>query len=195
MTILNLSVGAGADDGYSTSGGLFNVLSDELKVGFEGVDLWDSFYRFVDVTIPQQATIDVAYLTYVDVGGAGPATFQSRIYLNDTDNAVAPTTSFTHTEKVRTAAFTVFDNLTGRNTEGTVYNTPSLVVPVQEVIDRPGWASGNALMVLWDSVEPSVGYLEVAALEHILLDYPPAVLHVEYSLLTAPGRSIRKPPR
>lgn len=196
MPILDISVIAGTDDGVSSDMESFNEIGQDVTVGTVDGDHYDSFFRFRNVTIPQGATIDVAYLTYVDAGGADPATFTSRIYLNDVDDATVPADRQAHTEKARTSAFTIYSDLTG-NVQGEPFNTPSLVGPVQEVVNRPGWVSGNAMLVLWDSVDPSVGYLELAAYEFPLPEYAPVVLHVEYSepiTENASNEGVRKPP-
>lgn len=195
MPTLNISVIAGADDGHSSDDGTINELSPEVIVGTVGAVHFDGFFRFVNVAIPPGATINVAYLTYTDAGGADPATFTSFIYLNAADNATAPTTRASHVGKARTAELVGYDNLVG-HVEGETYNTTDFAAVVQEVIDRPGWVSGNALMVLWDC-DPGVGYSELVAFEHILFD--PPILHIEYSESIIPqaldSDGVRKPPR
>lgn len=90
MPTLNLTIVAGADDGYSNSASILSNLSTELRVGTISDETHDAFLRFVDVTIPAGASITTAYLVYTDAGGALPASFASRLYLNDADDATPP---------------------------------------------------------------------------------------------------------
>ena len=67
-----------------------------------------------------------------------------RIYGNDTNNAVVwESPNCNPDDRAKTTAYVNWN--TGAIVSGTWYNTPSLVTTVQEIIDRPGWASTNAM--------------------------------------------------
>lgn len=187
MPTLDLTITAAGDDGFSTTAGAgtFNNTDPEVTIGEQmGVPQNGAFLRFLNVTIPQGSVVNVAYLTYVETApdGVDPATsFRSNFFGNDADNAAAPTSYSTHLAKVRTAAFAAYDDLSGALTAGVAYNTPSLVAPIQAVIDRLGWVSGNALMLLWDA-GPAPSYnsraTNPASYEHATYNAP--ILHIEY---------------
>lgn len=101
----------------------------------------NAWARFTNITIPQGAIIDVAYITFpsnaVEVAGS----VLSNIFGIDEDDHVAPTTFATwNTDHgIHTTASTVWDFTASASS----LQTPSLVSVVQELVDRVGWASGN----------------------------------------------------
>ncbi|HET56883.1 MAG TPA: hypothetical protein ENN35_00390 [Deltaproteobacteria bacterium] len=68
------------------------------------------------------------------------------IYMNDADDAVAPTTAGQFDGLSLTSA--VGWNITAAWSEGSQYNSPDISSIVKDVIGRSGWSSGNALMVV-----------------------------------------------
>lgn len=145
---LDLTVGASLDDGWSTGVPQFDATSTSLYVGV-GATAVDSFARYTNVTIPGGATIQSAYITanqnLATHDGAGVKT---NIYLEDADTAVAPTSRAEHAADVRTTAFTAWDD--DEWAVDTDKDSPDIASVVQEVVDRGSWASGNAMMILWD---------------------------------------------
>jgi hypothetical protein len=102
--------------------------------------------RFEDITIPRQSTILSAYLT-VRIVGTDFDDPNHDIYFQASDNApipVAPPLNIS--SRTRT---TNFVNWTATGVGTGNVNTPSLKAPVQEVINRPAWQSGNALAAIW----------------------------------------------
>lgn len=187
-----------SEGGFDTAGGVTQVGS----LGFMTPTTWDAFFRFDNVLIPPGSTILAAWLVYVQVFGTNPATFLSAIALADEDDAVAPVDRVDHMDRLRTAAIVTYNDLTGRDTTGVAYETPDFAAAVQEVIDRPGWVSGNALLVLWDNWVDiaDTSATEQASYTHV--SYAPPLLHIEYD--PPPGlpveseirsSAIRKPPR
>ena len=134
-----------ADDGLSTSTGIFD--GNNIRIGQNGGNTRDSFFRFLDVQIPQAATIDVAFVT-VSGDENSSAAVKTQIHAEDADDAVAPTTAAEHAADVRTTAFTTWDD------EAVLIdvdvNSPSIVTVIQEIVDRGSWVPGNALMILVD---------------------------------------------
>ena len=131
------------------------------RVGFwESIDLklqtasgvyYKSAIRFPNVSIPQGASITNAFvrltsrLTRAD-------DVDIVITANDEDDAVAPTNITEGEALVKTTANTAW-GITTNWVANTQYDTPSLVDEVQEVVDRVGWSSGNALQIIFTSVE------------------------------------------
>ena len=105
------------------------------KSGGSTVQAWAGV-RYTGVTIAHGATIDAATLTTERVGGVGSPT--ATIYGDDADNC----NDFAAGERIRnltkTSASTSFNVATG-------VQTHNVAAIIQEIIDRAGWASGNAV--------------------------------------------------
>ncbi len=114
--------------------------------------------RFGGVTIPPGATIVAAYVQFTaklqtDANGAesDPATTILTLKGQATDNppafpgVLAPDI----TSRPTTTAQAVWSNIprwTAADAAGPDQRTPSLVALVQEIVNRPGWANGNAMV-------------------------------------------------
>lgn len=141
------SAAASTDDARQ-SGGSGTVTTDTTNCIMASSNTW-SGHRWPNVNIPQGATITSAVMriyvhntTYDDVNW--------NIYLEDTDNAAAFTTSANNISgRSKTSAVTWSATALGTGYK----STPDLASKVQAVIDRPGWVSGNALAVLANNVD------------------------------------------
>jgi len=150
VTTLNLQVDADNDDARELDDGTnFTASSTTLPI-YSNVlpnSRWHMGCRFTGVTIAQAATIDSATFQgyVVDAGFDDP---NLDLYCHDVDN----TDDFAATADVKTRhdseRTTAGETLTATGVGTGWYSFPSMVSPVQEVIDRGGWSSGNALMVL-----------------------------------------------
>lgn len=151
---ISVRVAAGADDGRSgedNNGGFFSS-TDNPTISSPGrfspyeLDLWA---RFVNVEIPQGATIDSATVTgTANAPFHNSASVLATISFEDVDDAVAPTDQDDHVGKARTTENVDWDGLA--LVDETEFISPSLVAVIQEVVDRPSWASGNAMQLLLD---------------------------------------------
>lgn len=108
-----------------------------------------AFLRLPSVTIPQGSTITNAYLKLYCENNRTPSSLQAVITGEDVDNA---------TQVISYADFSARNNttedytwvLTGQSfVAGTQYDSPNISNVIQEVINRPGWTSGNALQLLF----------------------------------------------
>jgi hypothetical protein len=107
--------------------------------------------RFCNITIPQEASIDSAWI----VARAEYDTYDVsvRIYGNDTDSAASFSDSLDFDNRVRTTACVDW-NLTGDFGSGflrtdTLTGGADLAPVIQEIVNRPGWKSGNAIVLLF----------------------------------------------
>lgn len=170
--------GVSADDGW-WRGTLFGAGGTELTIG-----QWTSpnnriFVRFPGVTIPQGATINSAYCRFTARYSYAGVTCQNNIYMNDEDTAVAPTTYTEANALAKTAAvpWTV-----PPWTAGTQYDTPDLATIIQAVINRAGWSSGNALMIIiWDDGSDTYGARDISAIDYDSGSEQPE-LHINYTV-------------
>lgn len=136
-----VQVNAGANDGQS--GYSFTTNGQPISVGYinqsEGI-----YARFTNVAVPQGATVNSAKIQYhADSCYGSPTT---RIFFNAADNATNPTSSANYNAKAVTSAYV--DWAISGWTNGTWYDSPDIKTVVQEVVNRSGWASGNAMMLL-----------------------------------------------
>ncbi len=168
------SVPSGADDGQLFAGS-YEQTSQQIQSGDDsgkgGNNLW---IRFTSVAIPVDATISQAILTYIAHDTASNNAVLTDLFFNDEDNASAPTNATDYNNKSVTAASVAWDNIVS-TTQGNSYNSPDIKTPLQEVIDRGGWASGNAIMILHkDGGSTGSASRKWAAFEHATLA-PPAI--------------------
>lgn len=155
MTTLNLQVNASANDGSIDNIALSPQLTANLlNVGnVNGNSSSTAGLRFTSVTIPQGATITSATLTLYGYSTYSTGSTISAIAAcEDVDNSAAFASSpgnFNTTNRPRTTAKSSAVNIASV-TAGSAY-TWDLTSSVQEVVDRAGWSSGNAISVFVDN--------------------------------------------
>ncbi|MCL4867805.1 MAG: hypothetical protein KJ063_02455 [Anaerolineae bacterium] len=149
MSTLNLQVAASNRDGHQLSAGTFgDITASSLPVGSFGGNSVVAAVAFL-VAISQGETINQAILTitWSDTYNAGGATIQATIYGEAADNA---------------AVFAATNgNISGRSNTTANVGTGSLAnvvtdqerqfdvtAIVQEIVNRSGWSSGNAMAFL-----------------------------------------------
>ena len=148
-------VGASADDGY-WYGSTFNNNASQVDIGRRFDTVRNAFARFTSVAVAQGATISAAKITYISIvnlTGSSPVT---KIYFNDSDDAVAPTTAALAEGKTLTTAnvdWTISDT-----TSGSSYDSPEIKAVIQEIVNRASWSSGNAMMLLHRDNGSTNGY-------------------------------------
>jgi hypothetical protein len=102
--------------------------------------------RFQNVTIPKNAVIESAVLTFTADDGDSKTT-NITFYAENTDNAtVFVSKKHNITSRVKTTAKVDWNNV-GSWKDGSTYQTPDLSKVVQEVVKRSGWQSGNSLVL------------------------------------------------
>ncbi|MCP3905744.1 MAG: VCBS repeat-containing protein [Planctomycetes bacterium] len=169
---LDKQVSASSDDAMEDGGSV--TLSDSKHE--MGGKPWNGF-RFTNVTVPKFATITSAYLEFkADDSTSGDVDLT--IYGQDADNPGTFTdTSSDVSGRTKTSASYAWNNVEAW-TAGSWHQTPSLVSIVQEIVNRPGFASGNAMVFLFS---------DMASDKRIARAYEAAAadaakLHIEYSV-------------
>lgn len=162
MTTLNLQVAASADDAKSvsrtndqanapTSG--VPTITARLEAGNKDVaNEAGSAARFLNVTIAQATTLDSAVFkwTALETYTAAAGSMDMLVSGIDADNPGTFTTDADELRvsvRARTTANTTFDQDT--RVLDTEYSS-TITAAIQEVVDRAGFASGNAIGVLID---------------------------------------------
>lgn len=146
---LDLQVGASADDARENQTGAVSLTGG--LVGFVVTapnTPWHTGHRWLNLTIGQGDTIDVAYTRHTGGIADSDADLSVPLYGEANDNAPTFTTGANDiTNRTRTTASATWNFPTTWDVD-VLYNSPSLVLIVQEIIDRAGWVSGNALVIL-----------------------------------------------
>lgn len=152
-TTLTLNVSASSDDARNVSGnGTFNstVVTQHLGI-LSSTDYWNGF-RWLNVTVPQGATITSATIDLFSAGVSAGTTVELIFYGVDEDDAAtfANNTDNKPEGKARTTA-SVTKTITVANWSSTGFQSGSNIDVkdlVQEIVNRPGWTSGNALAIV-----------------------------------------------
>lgn len=144
QTTLNLQVSSNFDNADESSGTV-SVNDDDLMVvangGFNGI-------RFQNVNIPAGATISSATLR-LHSWGPDTASFTVNVYGHDIDNSSAfSATANNVSGRTRTTAAVNWATSSTTYTDGQNIDSPNIASVIQEVVDRGGWNSGNALSLI-----------------------------------------------
>lgn len=111
--------------------------------------------RFTDITLPPGSEVFTASLNLTcGIEGLAGANCNTRISADDTDDAATFSTAVDYTTRwdARTTARVDWDSVATWVVD-TVYTSPDFSSVVQEIVDRPGWASGNDIAIFWDDRE------------------------------------------
>lgn len=165
---ISTPVQASTDDGYGNgTSGVFPFSNNQSEIGVGQVS--GSFHSWIvfPAAIPQGATILSAYIALDrEYGNDGVSAIISAV---DEDDSAPPTTAgqwdADHANHTTATVSWNFAGVDGQNTTSP-QNTPSLVSIVQEIVNRPGWSSGNRIQFhiddnsseegqLWDAFELS----------------------------------------
>jgi hypothetical protein len=178
-TTIDVQVGASADDCRSESSTDFSTTVDSYAAGyFNGTyNNIRSGARFLNVTVPNGATIAVAYMTLRCEYSQGTGTINTNLMAEDADNATTFSTLADYNGRARTAVV-AWNNLPAW-TQNTDYNTTSLVTPIQTVVNREGWVSGNSMVIFWENGSGSTARHAAYSWDESHT-YAPK-LHIEYS--------------
>lgn len=186
MATFNASIIASGDDGtWVPSIGAFDGGSGEVAAGKPasvGGVATHLFLRVTNVTIEQGDTIDSAVGTLIATLTQSSATVNLTIFCVAADNAAAPTTVAGAEALALTSASVAWNAIAGQSS-GVAQQTPNAAGPMQEVIDRPGWQSGNAIVfVIRDNGSTANAYRGWASFDHTTFAAP--ALAIDYTAST-----------
>jgi len=148
-TTVEVRVAANADDAEEAAAGGVNLTSSDLELiddgGVQTVGL-----RFAGVAIPRDAAIRAAWVQFqVDEVSTAAATL--RVEGEAANSAAVFTTAVRNvSSRLRTAAAATWLPAPWPRVgaAGAAQRTPDLGAVVQEIVARPGWASGNTLALI-----------------------------------------------
>ena len=134
--------------------------SSDIELGQDGSGDQIAAFRFLELNIPQGATISEAYVQFTtdddsDPNGGGSTTLDVRFWGEDTDSSVPFTDSTkpsTRTRTTATADWTI-PLWSGNSVSGPDQRSADLSAVIQEIVDRGGWVPGNDLSLFIEGLE------------------------------------------
>ena len=146
--ILERRVAASTDDAEESATGSYSASSTDLELVYDGSNQKVGI-RFTNLAVPAGATITRAYVQFEADETQSEATTVS-IQGQAADNALTFSSATKMSTRSRTTAATTWTpapwTLVGE--AGANQRTPDLTAVIQEIVGRPGWASGNALALI-----------------------------------------------
>lgn len=179
---INTAIGDGMEDDAGTI--YTNVEGNYLVFG-----QWDTFYkyqflRFINIDIPQGSTINSAVITFrsaeeVNTAGVPPdITIQAESQDNpgvlvDVANNISNRAKTTNSVAWANPSFA--QSLTN-------YDSPDISTIIQEIVNRPGWSSGNAINIICTTDDPGADGNYNNALEYEENPSVAAILTIDFSI-------------
>ena len=149
--VLDVRVAAGSDDAEERASGSVSLGSSDLELVFDGGGDQTVGMRFNGIGIPQGATITNAYVQFqVDETPSGQTDLS--VAGEDVDDAVTfSSQSNDITSRATTTTLVSWPSVPPWSTVGEAgadQLTPDIAAVIQEIVDRPGWSSGNSLVLI-----------------------------------------------
>lgn len=140
------------DDGfYGNEGSFFYNTTPYLQIGnCSNESNNGAFIRFPNINIPQGVTITEAYIQctgYNDYGRNYTYPVSIQYTGADTDNQSAPSSNANVYSIDKTVSSVTDSDIYPDVDDGYVYTSPDLKTIIQEIINRDGWVSGNAILL------------------------------------------------
>jgi hypothetical protein len=134
-------VGLATHDGFIFPSSLATV--NQVRCGTaSGIGALEPFLYFGTVNLPGSASITAAYIK-ITAYNAKTGTLTMDIYGEDADDPAVVTTYADYNSRARTTATEPWSP--EDFTLGVVYNSADISSIIQEIVDRPGWSTGNAM--------------------------------------------------
>jgi hypothetical protein len=175
---------AGSDDAEEFESGGISLTSSDLEFVVDRGSNQVVGMRWIGVDIPQGATITNAWVQF-QVDEANSVATNLTIEGQAADSAATFTsTSFNVSSRSRTAAAVSWAPVpwTSVGARGPDQQTPDLTAVIQEIVNRPGWVSGNALALIVSGTGE-----RVAESANSSANAPPEI-HIEYLAAPVPNR-------
>jgi hypothetical protein len=153
-TVVETRVSASSDDAEERPSGSVNYTSTDLELVTDGSKVQVVGLRFNGIIIPQGAVITNAYVQFTaDETNSGSMTILIQGEAFDNAATFASVNANISSRALTTAGVEwsalVWDVV---KAAGLDQRTPDLSEVVQEIVDRPGWASGNSLVIIMTGI-------------------------------------------
>lgn len=182
ISIPDVPVDNAGDDGDVNGG--FDNAANEIEMGNTGTPK-KGFFLFRNTGIPQGVSIVSASLTITSSANLNGTTVNLIINAADEDNPGQPADKTDVNDRPRTSREVAWNNVAAW-TANTEYDSPDISPVIQELVDRPGFASDNVMIFLEDN-----GSTTNASRKGHSYNGDPAkaaVLHVSYTAVAwSPG--------
>ena len=179
MAVLDIQIAQSSDDAQESAGTVVingTTNGNDLDATTDWVGL-----RFIVPSIASGDTINVAYLTVQPTASASDEP-DVTIFCEAADNPSTFSTAASNISgRSRTTASVNWASTDLGANGSTDFNTASLVSPVQEVINRAGWAAGNALVFLIQGSATATRDLSVKLFDGAGGAATAPRLHIEYT--------------
>jgi len=143
------------DDAREKRNGATETDRAEHSITKDRDDAWNGF-RFNNISIPSNATITQAYISFTSNGNYSNTLASTRIYAQD--ETASPAT-FTDcggcndiTSRSLTSNFTDWSNVSAW-TQDNVYNSPDISAVIQEIIDDQAGLSAGSVVIITQSLD------------------------------------------
>jgi PKD repeat protein len=140
-----------AEESTDNNPGEMYLNSTDLEIGNDFGDEQIVGIRFVDINVPQSADITNARVRFM-CDEADLSSSQLNIYFAAHDIDDAPIFSSANNDissRTLTTAQVVWpDGSVPGWDVGNIYDSPDLSAVIQELVDRPGWQSGNSIAIM-----------------------------------------------
>lgn len=170
MATLTLTVGASADDAILNDSS-YDDASGTMNVGGVGTTPNTNYgqgWRFTSVTLSGADTVTAAYLALMK-NGSQWSQMNCRWTAIDEDNTATFSSGSPPGARAIVSASIADDAQNVNQTDGTVYQFPpagagrtTLGAAIEAVLNRAGWASGNALGIVCNSDQDASAYQSFA---------------------------------
>jgi hypothetical protein len=187
------TIAAGSDDAEealdpAAEAGNVSLTSSDIELSSDGPpnDRQWAGLRFTDLGIPRGAPITSAHIQFtVDSTDEEPDT-DVRVYGELAPNSATFTEApFNITSRPRTTSSVLWNDIpvwTVVGEAGAAQRTPNLASIIQEIVNQPGWAAGNALTLLLapDPITDGADERTAGSFETDVAGSAPARLTVEF---------------
>jgi hypothetical protein len=149
MAVFSGKPGAGTDDGQfgEDGSGDYHNTGTTAFLGNSGGDAIGAFFRIPNVTIPNGSTISAATMTVRARATTSTTTMATLVGPENADN---PSTIVDSADGVARTRATQAAWATPSFTSGLNYTTSDFSTGLQTVVNRAGFASGNAVLIFID---------------------------------------------
>ncbi len=149
-TMIERRIANSNDDAEERVSGSVSRSSSDLELVFDAGGDQIVGLRFAELAIPQGVTISNAYVQFkTDEINSGNTSLMIRA--QTTDNAAEfKSTSFNISSRPTSTALVTWSppDWNSKGEVGSAQKTPNLSSVIQEIVNRPGWTSGNALVLI-----------------------------------------------
>lgn len=150
MPTINLQVAAGSDDAFEGATGTMNLAASSVGI-ISTLNQWAGV-RFMGATVPRGATINSAALL-VNINSTTNDTFDADFYGEAADN---PGTFTSSSGNISGRARTTAKKTVVAADVGAGWYSIDVAAVVQELVNRSGWASGDAIVFILDALSNSI---------------------------------------